>query len=125
MFSVRRRGMTINKGSKGLEVTKLQNRLLKLGYELPRYGADGDYGNETYEAVKKYQSFNALPISGNVDNATYEALFGKVNLSKPIMILPNFLSKLKNIKMTNKTVIMSGIAGLGLLAFLSSKKKRR
>ncbi len=117
--------MTINKGSKGLEVSKLQNRLLKLGYKLPKYGADGDYGNETYEAVKSYQSDNALAVSGNVDSATYEAIFGKVNLSHPVIAIPNFLSKLKNIKLNNKTVIFSGIAGLGLLAFLSSKKKRR
>lgn len=46
---------TLKKGSKGEAVKKLQQRLLDLGYKLPKYGADGDYGNETEAAVKAFQ----------------------------------------------------------------------
>ena len=34
-------------GSEGSDVRALQEMLLSLGYELPRYGADGDFGAET------------------------------------------------------------------------------
>ena len=40
-------------------VIAMQNYLLQLGQELPRYGADGDLGNETITAIDKldYPSF--------------------------------------------------------------------
>ena len=34
---------------------ELQTDLMKLGYALPKYGADGDYGAETEKAVKQFQ----------------------------------------------------------------------
>lgn len=43
--------MTLRKGDRGALVTQLQATLLELGYQLPRYGADGDAGDETLEAV--------------------------------------------------------------------------
>lgn len=42
---------TLRKGSKGLEVVKLQHNLIDMGFSLPKYGADGDYGAETKYAV--------------------------------------------------------------------------
>lgn len=72
---------TLRKGSKGEEVKILQNRLIKLGYELPKYGADGDFGNETYAAVKEFQSEHLdsnrkkLTVDGIVGKKTWEALF--------------------------------------------------
>jgi len=41
----------LKNGSKGKKVVQLQESLVKLGYELPKYGADGDYGKETETAV--------------------------------------------------------------------------
>ena len=38
-------------GSKGESVKLLQQALLKKGYKLPKYGADGVWGNETQTAV--------------------------------------------------------------------------
>ena len=40
-----------NKGDKGPKVVELQNKLLSLGQDLPRWGADGDLGDETLAAV--------------------------------------------------------------------------
>ena len=42
-------------GEKGKEVRKLQEALLNLGYELPKYGADGDFGSETESAVSQFK----------------------------------------------------------------------
>lgn len=44
-------GMLIKKGDKGELVRYWQRRLLRLGYKLPEFGADGDYGDETQKAV--------------------------------------------------------------------------
>ena len=53
------------KGDKGKEVVKLQNLLLWISPGcLPKYGADGDYGNETYNAVKVCQSILKVKVDG-------------------------------------------------------------
>ena len=56
--------MPLKKGSKGVAVKALQTALISLGYNLPRYGADGDYGNETETAVKAFQTAHSLPVDG-------------------------------------------------------------
>lgn len=43
-------------GSRGEAVRKMQQALLDLGYPLPRFGADGDYGSETAGAVRRFQT---------------------------------------------------------------------
>lgn len=58
-------------------VKEVQTRLLALGYELPRFGADGYYGTETEAALKEFQSEKGLPQTGRIDFATEDALFGK------------------------------------------------
>jgi peptidoglycan hydrolase-like protein with peptidoglycan-binding domain len=57
-------------GSKGEAVKELQEDLLALGYELPKYGADGDYGSETAAAVKAFQRAHGLPVTGVADTMT-------------------------------------------------------
>jgi len=39
----------------GLHVKRIQEALIRLGIELPEFGADGKYGKETENAVKKFQ----------------------------------------------------------------------
>lgn len=41
----------MKRGDKGVEVRKLQLALIELGYDLPRWGADGDLGTETIDAL--------------------------------------------------------------------------
>lgn len=65
---------TLRKGAKGEEVKKLQERLLELGYDLPKYGADGDYGAETIRAVKEFQKDHGLTADGVCGQKTYAAL---------------------------------------------------
>jgi N-acetylmuramoyl-L-alanine amidase len=43
--------MSLKRGNSGEAVTQLQNDLLELGEHLPRWGADGKLGDETFDAV--------------------------------------------------------------------------
>lgn len=46
---------TLSKGSEGEVVKLVQKRLISLGYDLGRFGADGDFGNYTDTAVRLFQ----------------------------------------------------------------------
>lgn len=59
----------ISRGSQGAEVREIQERLLALGYDLGKWGADGDFGSATESAVKEFQANNGLPVTGIVDLA--------------------------------------------------------
>ena len=65
----------LKRGMKGDDVRKLQQRLIELGYALPRYGADGEYGSETATAVKAFQRDRGLQVDGIADEATLAALY--------------------------------------------------
>lgn len=65
---------TIRKGSKGVEVKLAQELLMAIGYSLPRYGADGDFGSETESAVKAFQCVKNLEVDGIIGNKTWAAL---------------------------------------------------
>jgi hypothetical protein len=56
-------------------VTLVQNALILLGYLLPKYGADGKFGPETIEQLKKFQTDNKLTSSlGKIDRYTTKKL---------------------------------------------------
>ncbi len=61
-------------GSEGEAVKELQEDLLSLGYKLPEYGADGDFGSETKKAVEAFQRDHELPVTGIADAATRAAI---------------------------------------------------
>lgn len=65
---------TLRKGDKGAYVTLLQTKLIQRGYDLNPYGADGDFGNKTLAAVKKFQSDCGLTVDGVVGAKTWNAL---------------------------------------------------
>lgn len=65
---------TIRKGSKGQEVTECQTMLYRLGYDLGKWGIDGDYGSATEKAVKSFQSDHKLAVDGVVGPLTWDAL---------------------------------------------------
>lgn len=50
--------------NKSSDVKAYQQKLIKAGYKLPKYGADGDFGNETVSATKKFQKDNGLSADG-------------------------------------------------------------
>ena len=65
---------TLRKGSKGEFVTLLQTMLINRGYQLPKYGADGDFGSETESAVKQFQRDWGLTEDGVAGPKTWEML---------------------------------------------------
>jgi hypothetical protein len=65
----------LKRGDEGPEVKALQALLLKWKPDcLPEYGADGDFGRETEDAVKAFQKSAKLKQTGIYDQATEAAL---------------------------------------------------
>lgn len=64
----------LRKGSTGSEVKSLQKKLLQIGYYLGSYGADGDYGDATVTAVRKFQKDNSLAVDGEAGPNTLAAV---------------------------------------------------
>lgn len=73
-YSITTREAILGRGSTGLEVKELQLKLLKLNYSLPKYGADGDFGNETLAALKQFQQDNNIITTGIYDTTTQETM---------------------------------------------------
>ena len=71
-------------GSMGPEVTKIQQQLLNLKYNIGTQSPDGKFGGGTQNAVKKFQSDNKLTVDGVVGPNTMRILS-----SKPKMGLVN------------------------------------
>lgn len=67
-------GRLLKKGAEGSDVKQLQTILLELGYALPKYGADGEFGSETAAAVKKLQAALNILVDGEYGDETHEAL---------------------------------------------------
>ena len=67
---------TLKKGDSGTYVTLAQELLMQRGYELPKYGADGQFGNETLKAVKAFQQDHGLTADGVIGADTWTALEG-------------------------------------------------
>lgn len=62
---------TIRKGSQGADVKYLQEQLIKAGFDLGSYGADGKFGAKTEAAVKAFQSMHGLKADGIVGPMTW------------------------------------------------------
>ena len=52
-------------GSHGAAVKDLQRRLIKAGYPVGRYGADGAFGAATLAAVRRFQAKKGWPLTGS------------------------------------------------------------
>ena len=61
-------------GSTGAPVTLVQQALIALGYPLPRFGADGNFGDETKRAVNVFQRDVGLAPDGRVGFRTIDFL---------------------------------------------------
>ena len=73
----------LKKGAEGDDVAKLQEYLVKLGYDLGTYGAnkdgvDGDMGAKTVNAVKAFQTVNGLEADGEYGSKTHAAMLAAV-----------------------------------------------
>lgn len=66
----------IVKGMKSEAVKAMQQLLLAKGYELPKYGADGEYGDETENALLLFQEDMNLKPDAECGRDTWSALLG-------------------------------------------------
>ncbi len=68
-------------GCVGDDVKELQNALISLDYQLPEYGADGDYGNETKAAVRAFETDKGLPADGIADIECINAIVNAAGIT--------------------------------------------
>lgn len=73
----------LRRGCKGDDVRELQQDILKLGYKLPKYGADGDYGGETENAVRTFQLDHGILPDGVMQQDDFAALFAALDGDTP------------------------------------------
>ena len=64
----------VKKGSTGAAVEQLQEMLIAQGYSCGKWGADGDFGDDTLKAVKSFQRDHGLEVDGEVGPITWAAL---------------------------------------------------
>lgn len=64
----------LSMGDRGTTVKDLQEKLIKLGYSCGSYGADGDFGSDTYHAVREFQYDHGLGVDGIAGSQTLLAI---------------------------------------------------
>ena len=67
----------LRRGMKGADVKTLQAALITYGFSCGAAGADGDFGNATAAALRKFQTKYGLGVDGIAGNATWSKLLGK------------------------------------------------
>ena len=65
---------TLKNGMSGEDVKEMQTMLIKLGFNCGRWGADGDFGDATEQAVKDFQKSYGLEPDSVFGKATYDML---------------------------------------------------
>lgn len=80
----------IQKGDNSETVRAWQNGLIKLGFVLPVYGADADFGSETTTATQQFQAAQGLEQNGIVNDVCW----GKMAVA--LISLPGDTTALKN-----------------------------
>lgn len=69
---------TLRLGDRGQNVTKMQQRLVELGYLTSK--ADGIFGYGTYDAVRAFQKANGLSADGQAGKQTLTQLYENPNV---------------------------------------------
>lgn len=67
---------TLRQGARSECVRAMQLLLLGRGEQLPRYGADGDFGAETFQALRRWQAGQGLAADGICGQQTWYMLLG-------------------------------------------------
>lgn len=74
----------IKKGERSFLVATLQHMINEIGVvynTLPLLEVNGEYDDETEDAVRQFQKINLIPESGEADRTTWDALAQIYNLS--------------------------------------------
>ena len=83
LYSEDVKAYSVSSGMTGDEVKTLQERLKKLGY---LSAADGVFGKETVEAVKRFQTVNGLIADGHIGPQTKSVLYSSDAQSDALVI---------------------------------------
>lgn len=84
----------------------LQNALVLMGYELPRFGVDGKFGRETQNAVESFEKDNGLTIDGKIDSNDLKKMSELIFKRKPV-VLQNIKSKDIKLPVQNEPKIIT------------------
>lgn len=69
--------IVVKRGARGNITKVIQKRLQQIHYNIGKYGADGDFGKSTYDAVVRFQKAKGLAADGIVGKNTWKALMLK------------------------------------------------
>jgi hypothetical protein len=94
----------LRRGSKGSEVTKLQQALNAQGYDCGT--ADGIFGAKTEAAVRAFQQANGLTVDGIAGKATQAALYAAEDTPKP-----TYTVTLRNVPQADAIALTAKYAG--------------
>ncbi len=86
---------TLRKGDKGDDVRYMQTLLLAHGYDLGKWGADGDYGSATESAVKQFQIDWGLKQDGICGKSTWSTLLSIPEKAREYTVKIEHLSREK------------------------------
>ena len=64
----------LKNGMSGSDVKELQTKLIRAGYSCGPWGADGDFGDQTEMAVRRFQTQHGLAVDGQAGPKTMAAL---------------------------------------------------
>ena len=72
----------LKNGSEGEDVKQLQTHLISMGYDLGKWGADGDYGDATELAVIELQKDLGIEADGDYGPITHKAFMAIISVKK-------------------------------------------
>lgn len=84
-FNLAQKAMLNNKvtvDQNGIDISAAQKRLAALSY--PVGGIDGDIGPLTRSAIRDFQDAMQLPVTGQLDQTTYDALMSDRAIKRPV-----------------------------------------
>ncbi|WP_430931729.1 eCIS core domain-containing protein [Saccharicrinis sp. 156] len=76
---------TLQNGSSGAPVSIMQQALVDVGFQLPVFGVDGIFGNETRTAIQNFQRASSIPDTGVLDVATMSSLDALYSGGTPVL----------------------------------------
>lgn len=81
----------LKNGSEGEDVKQMQTALIRLGYDLGKWGADGDFGDCTEAAVEAFQLDHGIKVNGKLDAATLAALEAAITVLDTPVEAPRYV----------------------------------
>lgn len=104
----------LKNGMSGSDVKQLQTDLIKLGYSCGPWGADGDFGDQTEMAVRRFQTQQGLAVDGQFGPKSLAAL-NKLLAAQTVPAEPKYVEIVHgNCYVREEPSIDSGIRGVAL-----------